>query len=105
MSQVKFQCQYQGKPAEVVAGYDRPLNYYHLTVFDLSIAEDDYESDECIYSDLNDAGCFSHKHVDDLKPILNELGIDPPPGFWELCEQKVGNVIWIYAGEEWIQTH
>jgi hypothetical protein len=103
MSQVKFQTTYKGKRAEVMAGWDVPLKYYHLTVFNLD-AEDD--EDECFYSGMDD-NPFSVKTIGPLKVKLAQLGIEAPDGFWERAERKEGNTFYTYidgvgwpAGEE-----
>ncbi len=98
MSQVTFRTTYKGKRAEVMAGWDNPLRYYHLTVFNLDAGDDD---DECFYSGM-DADAFSVKTIGPLKGKLAELGIDPPAGFWEQVEPKRGNVFVRYANGEWL---
>lgn len=98
MSQVKFQTTYKDKRAEVVAGWDRPLSYYHLTVFNLDAGDDD---EECFYSGL-DGNPFAIKTVGPLKAKLAELGIEAPPGFWEHVEPKLGNVFTRYVDGEWL---
>lgn len=98
MSQVKFQTTYKGKRAEVMAGWDRPLSYYHLTVFNLDAEDDD---DECFYSGM-DGDPFAIKTIGPLKAKLAELGIKPPAGFWEHVEQKAGNIFVRYVDGQWL---
>ena len=102
MSQVFFNCECKGQRARVQAGWDRPLQYYHLTVFNLDADEDDDES--CFYNDLDDPNCFAKKDVEQLRPILDALGIEAPEGFWERCAQQLGNVFFEYVDGKWVQS-
>lgn len=101
MSQIKFNTTYKGRPAQVMAGWDNPLRYYHLTIFN-SEPKDDEE--EIFYSDLDDhsSNCFSWKTIEPLKKKLNELGIeDIPDGFWDRVEEKLGNHVEMWNGKNW----
>ena len=75
MSQVKFRTEYKGKQAEVMSGWDPPLGYYHLTIFDT----DPEAEEEIIWDGLNELG-FSRK-LASVQVKLYSLGITPPPGF------------------------
>lgn len=92
MSQVKFKTTLNGKPVEVMAGWDIPLQGFFLTVFDL--AEDAEE--ECIYSGMDDPKTrmgFMPK-TDYFRDILaTEYGIVAPEGFWDLVEKREGNTV------------
>jgi hypothetical protein len=98
MSQVTFRTTYNGKQAEVMAGWDNPLRYYHLTVFNLEAGDDE---EECFWSGLDGDNPFSVKTVGPLKEKLAELGIEAPAGFWERVEPKLGNVFVRYVDGEW----
>ena len=97
MSQVTFRTTYKGKRAEVMAGWDNPLRYYHLTIFDLDAGDDE---DECIYSGM-ESEAFQVKTIDPLKVKLDKFGIKPPDGFWEHVEPKAGNVYIRYVDGKW----
>jgi len=100
MSQVKFRTKYEGKPVEVVGGYDRPLDYHHLTIFDL----DPEAEEETVWSCLDhEAFPFGMRTTRVAQEVLNKLGIEPPEGFWEQCERKLGNVLITWDGESWSQ--
>jgi hypothetical protein len=98
MSQVKFRAEYKGKPVIVVGGYDRPLSYYHLTIFDM----DDDSDQDVVWSCLDGSDPFEVKSVEPLKEVLTKFGIEPPEGFWEQCSRKEGNVFHYWNGEQWI---
>lgn len=97
MSQVKFKAECRGRPVEVMAGWDRPLGHYYLTVFDQS--EDAEE--ETLWSTMDvmpGGGCES---VGPLAKALIELGIEEPDGFWDHVKLQEGNVFTVYADGEW----
>ncbi len=95
MSQIKFDTRYQDKDVEVVTGWDPPLGYYHLTVFD----KDPETEDEIVYDGLGLLGfCRTLKTV---KQALLELNIEPPPETFDLVEKREGNVIYKWSGEGW----
>jgi hypothetical protein len=100
MSQVKFRMEYQGKKVEVVGGYDRPLDYHHLTVFDL----DPEAEDELVWSDLEHYFPHQMRTIETAKRELEKLGIEPPEGFWEQCARKLGNALITWDGESWRQV-
>jgi hypothetical protein len=108
------------KQVEVVAGWDRPLGHYYLTIFDLSPDAEE----ETLWSTLAKmpgGGCSS------VTPLFGELymlgieaglpkqvcyavhvrtkaaflGIDVPEGFWERVEMREGNVVTTHVDGEW----
>lgn len=99
MSRVSFKTTYEGREVEVVGGYDEPLRYYHLTVF--NPPEDD---EECAWSDLDHFSFDQMRTLDYAKKQLDSMGIKPPDGFWELCEHKLGNVFWGWQDGKWIRS-
>lgn len=99
MSQIKFKTTYQNKPVEVMAGWDKPLSYYHLTIFNLDPEEED---EETIYSDLEEPNPFGVKNVEVIKKKLDSFGIEVPDGFWDKVAEKRGNWIEIYDGYRWV---
>lgn len=99
MSRISFKATYEGREVEVVGGYDRPLDYYHLTVFN---PEDDDE--ECAWSGLDHLDFSQMRTLDYAKKQLESMGINPPDGFWERCEKKDGNVFHDWQCGEWIRS-
>jgi hypothetical protein len=98
MSQVKFKAEYRGKPVEVMAGWDRPLGHYFMTIFDSLDADE-----EIFWSSLNEfpGGC------PDVKPLsmkLYALGISEPEEFWERVQLREGNVVSTWVGGKWVRT-
>lgn len=104
MSQVSFTTQYMGFPVKVVAGWDRPLQYYHFTVFDL---RPDAE-DECIFSCLDIPNVFQTKTLEKWQDRLAMMKIEAPEGFWERVEKKdTGNRVEIFRDGDgvWVTLH
>ena len=99
MSQVRFNTEYNNEPALVVAGWDRPLQYYHLTVFN----NDENAEKECFYSDLDEPNPFSVKTIVPIQEKLKEMNIVPPDGFWDLVSKKEGNVFHTYVDSKWVR--
>lgn len=94
VSQVKFRAECREKPVEVMAGWDRPLRHYYLTVFDLS-------EEEVVWSTLGTVpggGCAS---VGPLAKALIELGIEEPEGFWDHVKMPEGNVTVTFVEGAW----
>jgi len=98
MSQVRFKTTYEGKNVEVMAGWDNPLQYYHLTIFNL-----DDPDEEVIFSGMDHWG-FSTKSPDRLHEQLQMMGIESPVGFAERVQKKLGNVFMTWDGENWIDS-
>jgi hypothetical protein len=97
MSQVIFRAEYQGRQVDVVSGWHRPLQGYHLTVFWADLYEDD-DADDVVWGNLslgNQEGNLPTTLETYVKQ-LSLMGIEPPPGFWELVGQQVGNVRWVW---------
>lgn len=99
MSQVKFKTTIQGKPCEVMAGWDNPLQGFFLTIFD----ESEDAEEECLYSGLDDPKTRMgfHPQVSYFKAILERFTA-PPEGFWERCELREGNVTHVFQNGEWV---
>jgi len=95
MSQIKWKIEYKGKQAEVMTGWDPPLGYYHLTIFDL----DPNAEDELLWDGLGNLG-FCRK-LDTIRKTLDDLGITCPPGLFELIDQREGNTIYRWEDDEW----
>jgi hypothetical protein len=95
MSQIKFKTLFNGKKAEVMTGWDPPLGYYHLTIFDT----DPNAEEEVLWDGLDLMG-FCRK-LDTIEKKLAELGIEAPPGLLELIDRREGNVIYRYDGTRW----
>lgn len=97
MSQVKFKTSYQGKPCEVMAGWDRPLAEFYMTLFDL-----DPEVDEEVVWSTLDAPDESLAHETGyLRQRLGIMGITPPDGFWERVERREANVTHVLTPTGW----
>jgi len=98
MSQIKFRTEFQGKAAEIMAGWDAPLGYYHFTVFDA----DPEAEEELLWDGLGNLG-FCRK-LDTIRETVDTLGLEPPPEFYDLIDRREGNVIYNWDGEQWIRT-
>lgn len=101
MSQVKCKSTYLGKEVEVVAGWDRPLQSYHLTVFDLHPKDD--ESD-VLYCQLEHFELFTPTEIAPLVEVIEKMGIPVPPEFWEYASRKEGNIFYTHRNGEWERT-
>ena len=88
MSQIKFQATYQGKPCEVMAGWDAPCQEYYLTVFDL----DPEAAEEVVWSTIDFPDESQAYETGYLRQRLGVMGIKTPKGFWEMVERREGNV-------------
>jgi hypothetical protein len=106
MSQVKFKTEHKGKPVEVMAGWDHPLQGFFLTVFDL----DPNADVECVYSDLDDhqlisnavPNCMGHTDTTEyFRSVLKDMGIGVPEEFWARVELRERNVLHEFDGENW----
>lgn len=86
MSQIIFQGKRDGSKFEVIAGWDSPTREYFLTVLDAE--------DEPIWSSVYEPSERDADSTDRLRSKLDELGICPPIGFWDLVAQKAGNEVW-----------
>lgn len=91
MSQVSFRTTYDGHNVEVVGGWDRPLNGYHLAIFNLDVGEDDEQTLWCNL-DLSPTSRAFPSSTEPHRKQLASMGIAPPPAFWELTELREGNV-------------
>lgn len=99
MSQVRFKVKADdNKEYEVLAGWDRPLREFFLTVF---VFEDGEEADEPYWSGLGDVDRDKMTDTVQLRKSLQDLGIEAPPGFWERVELREGNVMHHHRNGEW----
>jgi hypothetical protein len=98
MSQIKFDTTYQDRDVEVMTGWDPPLGYYHLTVFD----KDPNTDDEVCFDTFSKLGFC--RNLNAIKQMLMELNIKPPPETFNLVEKREGNVIYKWNGEESVWT-
>ena len=104
MSQVKFTATlfWGSKPdmlVEVMAGWDRPLQHYFLTVFDLDATDDESET---LWSTLE----YPDEAADQagtvrLQEQLKSMNITAPDGFWERVERNEGNVFHKFGDGVW----
>ena len=86
MSQVSYKTTWKGFNIELVGGWDRLLEGYHFTIFNL-----DPDGNETFYSNLEEKVAFP-KTNDPFRKIIKELGIDVPDHFWDACDMKAGNI-------------
>ena len=99
MSQVRFKTKADdGREFDVLAGWDRPLREFFLTVF---VLEDGVEADEPYWSGLDEFDRDKAKDTVQLRKALLDLGIEPPSGFWERVELREGNVMHHHHNGEW----
>lgn len=91
MSQVHFKTTLNGKNIEVVGGWDRPLQSYHFTIYDL-----DSEEKEVLYCNTEDSklfefACFTPTN-EHFKAVCGKMGLELPEHFWILVSLKAGNL-------------
>jgi len=91
MSQVKFNTTYKGLPAQVVSGWDRPLGYYHLTIYNVRLDADE----DVLWDGLSKLGFC--RDIKLLREVIEGLGIKPPPDFYERVALNEGNVLHSYS--------
>lgn len=98
MSQVIFKASMplnQGTQVQVVAGWDRPLQEYFLTVF---LLEGD---DEVWWSTMDEPSPADKLRTEHLQQKLASFGIESPQGFWERVQRREANVYHIYQDSVW----
>lgn len=94
MSQIKFHAQYKKQPVEVMAGWDRPLQEFFLTLFD--------RDNEAVWSTMGEI--IPPQTPDEVVEFLSRFQIDPPDGFADRLSRKEGNVIHVHHPETgWVQ--
>jgi len=98
MSQVKFKAMYKDKPVEIMAGWDRPMSHYYMTLFDLS--EDAKE--ETVWSTLDHRDERDGTGTERLDAQLAIMGIEVPEGFWDKVKLNEGNKVYNYAYGRWV---
>jgi hypothetical protein len=81
MSRVQF---FTKEGLEVVGGWDHPLRYFFLTIFDAE--------KEAIWSELDHFSPSALHATQPLREVLHEHNITPPEGFWDGVERREGNV-------------
>lgn len=74
---------YQNRPIEVVAGWDRPLQYYFLTIQFLDIPEENDDQPGFLYSNLDD----SPQDLPYYQAITTHYQIALPATFWSSIEE------------------
>lgn len=88
MSQHLFHTQHNDKPVIVQMGYDRPLQTYHMVVYEPG------REDDPLYSNLDQDDAFGLT-LDDFRAALTDLGITVPESMFEQTEldaaQRRGN--------------
>lgn len=99
MSQVKFETTYRDKPVEVMAGWDRPLQHFFLTVFDL----DPDAEEETVWNTLDHPDARDAHGTERLDAQLAIMGIEVPESFWEKVHLREGNVHHIHMGGKWVR--
>jgi hypothetical protein len=78
---------------EVVAGWDRPLQGFFLSIFSR------YPSEEILYDSLEDPATLAGFMPDTgyFKAKLLEHGLSAPGGFWERVELREANVEHVFS--------
>jgi len=100
MSQVTFKSTYRDRRIEVMAGWDRPLRHYFLTVFDLDASDDDPET---VWSTLESPSALDNTSTERLRKKLGSMDISVPEGFWERVERQEGNAVHAYENGNWCE--
>jgi hypothetical protein len=104
MSQHFFTTTHEGRPVELLMGFDRPLQGFFMVVSRLDARDDE---DEIVYCNLNDralAGCAGlPQRLDHFLTKLAGLGIHVPPEMLDEIERDAlanrGNRHVVYDGE------
>lgn len=97
MSQVKFETKLGDKNIEIVAGWDRPLDSYHFTVFDMDSGDED---DNVLYDVWSAHGFI--RSTKEIRDYLVSNNISIPEDFLHLVEERVGNVLYLYKNNSWV---
>lgn len=100
MSQVHFMTEFRGQRALVISGWDRPLQHFHLSIYDPGVDTEDDVLWEGLFQ-LPRGGLSSAEAV---KQKLLELGIQPPEGFVEICDRREGNVKYVAMNGDWSRS-
>ena len=103
MSRITFQTPWHGKRAIVIAGWDRPLSEYFMTVQNLDHdpdREDDENGDLVLYSTLT--GCDDGT-LDYMEEAFIQHGVTAPDGFYERLRLCEGNVYHEHTREGWVR--
>jgi len=77
MSRHTFETHHQGHPVEVTLGWDRPLQYFHLTVERVDTSPSDEDDQRYVYCNLADPDAHG-QDLDYFLMILAGLGIAIP---------------------------
>lgn len=93
MSQVRFKTGIR----EVMAGWDRPLGHFFLTISSVI-------DDEVVWSSIYDLPKGGTSSTEPLKKMLREFEVEPPEGFWERVERREGNVLHSFNEMKWKTT-
>ena len=102
MSQHHFATTYQGRPVNVVMGYDRPLRGFFCCVELTDTEDDDYA-----YCNLSDAKLFPAMglaaSVEYFRGVFAELGLQVPESLFTecICDQanNVGNRFEVHGAD------
>lgn len=98
MSQVTFKTKIGEQNVEIMAGWDRPLRHYFLTIFDLGAQVDDRET---VWSTLEEPSPADNRSTERLRAKLSEYGITAPDGFWDRVHRQEGNSVHMFKDGAW----
>jgi hypothetical protein len=102
MSQVKFHATTnQDVLVEVMAGWDRPLKEFYMTLFFAGQEADDPDSDEALWSTIGECGLEDYPDTKRIREKLAQFGITAPEGFWDRVELQEANVIHTFKDNAW----
>ena len=99
MSQVIFDSTHEGRRVSIMAGWDHPLQYFFLTVFNLD-ADEDTESD-ILWGTLGHPDPRDKEGTERIREQLKIMNLEPPKGFWDLLHRQERNVIHVYEEGVW----
>lgn len=100
MSRVSFESTYEGAPIVVTGGWDHPLQEFFLHVERANPSDDE---DGFVWGPLEDPSEDDAHGTERLRAKLTELGVEPPPRFWEIVEGRARNHIYVWTKNEWIR--
>lgn len=77
MSQIWFEAKHKETPVKVLAGYDRPLQHYFVTVF---LPDDSDGEEQLLFSSLDDPEATAGRGALGMSDLLGDCRLGPTPG-------------------------
>lgn len=103
MSRVSFESTYGETPIVVTGGWDHPLQEFFLQIERANPSEEEEAEDGVVWSTLEDPSEDDAHETERLRAKLTELGVEPPPRFWEIVEGRARNHVYVWKQNEWLR--